>query len=122
MSTVREQAAELLRLLGLDTSIVALDVVDALAEAHLLRSEDTSEDTSTDVHTPVSTPRVWRSGDPEPGGAVVVVLDRDGDVWQRSRYQPGGWVLHEHDAQEWPGLSGVYGPLVEVTLPEPVAE
>jgi hypothetical protein len=55
VSTVRGQAVELLRLLGLDTSIVALDVVDALAEAHLLRLDDTSEDTSTDVHTPVVT-------------------------------------------------------------------
>jgi hypothetical protein len=116
VSTVREQATELLRLLGLDTSIVALDVVGALSEAHLLRSEDTSEDTSTDVLTP----RVWRAGDAQPGDDVRAVLDRDGDVWQLGPHHARNWVLHDEPDEVWPDLLVNYGPLVEVMLPEPV--
>jgi hypothetical protein len=124
MSTVREQATELLRVLGLDTSIVAMDVVDALAEAHLLRSEDTSEDTSTDVSTPVPTSRVWRSGDDEPGDDVRAVLTRHGAIATRASEVSweAGWLVPSDRGipQSWLRLAALSGPLVEVMLPEPV--
>jgi hypothetical protein len=115
MSNVREQAVELLRLLGLDTSIVAMDVVDALAEAHLLRSDDAHEHVcagcgATTRERMPEQPRVWRSWDAEPGEDVRAAMDRDGFVWSR----PWG---------EWQGVwdeIADYGPLVEVVLPAPV--
>ena len=67
-------------------------------------------------------PRVWRAGDPEPDD-VRAVLDRDGNVWQRSAYLDGtGWWMFDVDyAFSWSGALK-HGPLVEVVLPAPVAQ
>ena len=67
-------------------------------------------------------PRVFRAGDPEPDD-VRAVLDRDGNVWQRSAYLDGtGWWMSDVDyAFSWSGALK-HGPLVEVHLPEPVTE
>jgi hypothetical protein len=61
------------------------------------------------------TPRVWRSGDNEPGEDVRAVMDHAGIVWQRD---DGRWSFAEYRVT-WPELRG-YGPLAEVMLPAPV--
>jgi hypothetical protein len=63
------------------------------------------------------TPRVWRDGDREPGDDVRCVMDQDGDVWQRG--SDGCWVMRDCRVWFWIDLM-LDGPLVEVTLPEPV--
>jgi hypothetical protein len=62
------------------------------------------------------TPRVWRSGDPEPGEDVRAVLDREGSLWERGGgvWLVGGMPFH------WREVVDTDGPLVEVTLPDPV--
>jgi hypothetical protein len=66
------------------------------------------------------TPRVWRSGDLEPGDDVRCVMDQDGDVWQLGPHHARNWLLHDEPDEVWPDLLVNYGPLVEVMLPEPV--
>jgi len=63
-------------------------------------------------------PRVWRSGDAEPGEDVRAVLDACGDVWQR---HVDGWNSRFSAEMIHPWSEAVdYGPLVEVTLPQVV--
>jgi hypothetical protein len=67
-------------------------------------------------------PRVWRSGDAEPGVDVQTVMDSSGDVWQRS---PGrsGYAWHWGGlSYDWYMLTVGCAPLVEVDLPEPATE
>jgi hypothetical protein len=66
------------------------------------------------------TPRVWRSGDPGPGGDVRAVLDSMGYLWTCGRFVRK-WSCDHEKRLPWTALLG-YGPLVEVTLPEPVTE
>jgi hypothetical protein len=65
-------------------------------------------------------PRVWRSGDAEPGDDVRAVLGASGVVLTRESY---GWLTPgDEDSTPWRLALMFYGPLVEVTLPEPVRE
>jgi hypothetical protein len=60
------------------------------------------------------TPRVWRSGDDEPGDEVRAVLDSWNDLWHRGN---GRW-WHGRQALDWVTICD--DPIVEVILPEPV--
>jgi hypothetical protein len=71
------------------------------------------------------TPRVWRSGDAEPGADVGAVLDANGWLWNRS-HRPHCWAQECTINSDYPVDRATWtetlehGPLVEVMLPEPV--
>lgn len=64
-------------------------------------------------------PRVWRSGDEEPGEDVRAVLDSDGDVWQPDG--DGYWRSRFDGPLRWRWLV-FESTVVEVTLPQAVKE
>lgn len=88
--------------------------------------------TESAPHCPTCTckPRVWCSGEPEPGPNVRAVLDTNGWLWKRS-YAPNKWYQESQVNSDYPGASDHLtwvetleegGPLVEVVLPKPVSE
>lgn len=63
-------------------------------------------------------PRVFRPGDPDPGGDFAVE-DEHGDVWIPSTREVGGdrlWITPETKPFPWPRVLDKWGPLIEITF------